>query len=135
MKVRRRRERLLYATHLQKGGLTIYKGEKLRGGRFSLCFLAPIGKFIGKTALKLGKSIFKKATPEVAQAALETGQDVLSGKTNMRNAIRQGVNKGQRQLASSTRQALLEELRGYEMKQKGSGGLMRKRNFPPKYSW
>ena len=57
----------------------------------------------------------------MAQAALEMGQDVLSGKTNMRNAIRQGVNKGQRQLASSTCQTLLEELRGYEMKQKGSG--------------
>ena len=135
MKVRRRREQLLYTTHLQKEGLTIYKGEKLRGGRFSLHFLAPIGKFIGKTALKLGKSIFKKAAPKVAQAALKVGQDVLSGKTNMRNTIRQGVNKGQRQLASSTRQALLEELRGYETKQKGSGGLMRKRNFPPKYSW
>ena len=78
MKVRRRRE-LLYTTHLQKGGLTIYKGEKLRGGHFSLHFLVPIGKFIGKTALKLGKSIFKKVAPKVAQAALETGQDVLSG--------------------------------------------------------
>ena len=118
-----------------KGGLTIYKGEKLRGGHFSLCFLAPMGKFIGKTALKLRKSIFQKAAPKVAQVALEMGQDVLSGKTNMKNAIRQGVNKGQRQLASSTHQALLEELRGYETKQKGSGGLMRKRNFPPKYSW
>ena len=122
-------------THLQKGGLTIYNGEKLRGGCFSLCFLAPIGKFIGKTALKLGKSIFKKAALKEAQAALKTGQDVLSGKMNMRNAIRWGINKGQRQSASSTRQALLEELRGYETKQKGSGGLMRKRNFPPKYSW
>ena len=60
MKVRRRREQLLYTTHLQKGGLTIYKGKKLRGGRFSLRFLAPIGIFIGKTAFKLGKSIFKK---------------------------------------------------------------------------
>ena len=118
-----------------EGGLTIYKGEKLRGGHFSLRFLAPIGKYIGKTGLKLGKSIFKKVAPKVAQAALEMGQDVLSGKTNMRNAIRQGVNKGQRQLASSTRQALLEELRGYGTKQTGSGGLMRKRNFPPKYNW
>ena len=118
-----------------EGGLTIYKGKKLRGGRFSLCFLVPIGKFIGKTALKLGKSIFKKAAPKVAQAAMQTGQDVLTGKMNMRNTIRQGVKKGRRQLASSTRQALLEELRGYETKMKGSGGLMRKRNFPPKYSW
>ena len=74
-----------------EGRLTIYNREKLRGGHFSLRFLVPIGKFIGKTALKLGKSIFKKAAPKVAQAALETGQDVLSGKTNMRNAIRQGV--------------------------------------------
>ena len=79
--------------HLQIGGLTMYKGERLRGGHFSLHFLAPIGKFIGKTALKVGKNIFCKAAPKVAQAALETGQDVLSGKTSVKHALKEGVKK------------------------------------------
>ena len=114
MKVRKRGEKLLYTKHLQKGGLTIYRGERLRGGHFSLRFLAPIGKFIGKTALSLGKRIVKKAAPKVAQAALETGQDVLSGITSVRSALKEGVKRGRKQLASTTCPALMEELQGYE---------------------
>ena len=98
-------------------------------------FLAPIGKFMGKTALKLGKKIFKNVVPKVVKTALEMGQDVLSSKTNLRSTLKQGVKKGRNQLASSTHEALLKELQGIERKQKGRGGLMRKRNFPPKYSW
>ena len=88
---------------------------------------------MGKTALKLGKNIFKKVAPKVAKAALDTGQDVLSGKTNWRTALKQGVKKGRSELASGTRAALIQELQGY---QKGRGGLMRMRDFhPAKYSW
>jgi len=135
MKVRKREEKALYTNHLQRGGLTIYRGERQRGGRFSLRFLGPIGKFVGKTAVKLGKSIFKKVAPKVAEAAIETGQDVISGKTSLKSALKKGVKKGRSELAASTRQALLEELQGLERKQKGRGGLMRKRTFPDKYSW
>ena len=122
----------VHTSHLQKGGLTIYRGDRLRGGHFSLHFLVPIGKSVGKTALKLGKKIFKNVAPKVAKTVLETGEDVLSGKTNLRSALKQGVKKGRRQLASSTHEALIEELKRYESKQKGRGGLIRKRKFPCK---
>ena len=136
MKVRKSREKGLYMDHLQRGGLAIYKGERLRGGRFSLRFLGPIGKFVGKTALKLGKSIFKKVAPKVGKIALDTGQDVLSGRSDWKTAVREGARKGRKQLTSGTRKALIQELTQIQNKQKGKGGLMRKRvSAMPKYSW
>ena len=43
-----------------EGGVDYIQGQEIERRTFQSSFLAPIGKFIGKTVLKLGKSIFKK---------------------------------------------------------------------------
>ena len=136
MKVRsRKKTQHLYTNHLQRGGLAVYRGERLRGGRFSLRFLAPIGKFLGKTALSIGKKIVKKAAPKLVSTAIESGEEYLSGKTNLKGALKHGLSKGKKQLGETTRAALIRELEGH---QKGSGGLVSKWRgaiYPSKHSW
>ena len=86
-------------------------------------FLAPIGKFLGKTSLSIGKSIVKKAAPKLVSTAIESTEEYLSGKTNLKGALKHGLRKGRKQLGDTTRAALIWELEGH---QKGWGGLVSK---------
>ena len=101
----------MYLQLVQKGGsLPVYRGHRIRGGRLSLGFLKPLGKFIGKTALSLSKSLVKKAGPKLLQTAQEVGTDVLSGKSSIKDALRKTARASKRALMTSARDTINERL-------------------------
>ena len=79
------------------------------GGGFSFKFLLPAARFLAKKGLKLGKSVFKRAGPKILKTALATGADVVSGK-NVKRSLKRGLRKGIGDIASSSRDALLDEV-------------------------
>lgn len=134
MKVRKTKTTHLYTHNIQRGGLAIYRGERLRGGRFSLRFLAPLAK----VAFKMAKKVVKKAAPKAMGVIGEAGLDYLSGKSNLKGALKTGLKKGRNELQAAARAALEQELSAHENQKGRGGGLMWKKNdsiYPSKYSW
>ena len=79
------------------------------GGGISFKFLLPAAHFLAKKGLKLAKSVFKRAGPKILKTAIATGADVVSGK-NVKTSVKRGLKKGIGDIASSSRDALLDEV-------------------------
>ena len=124
MKVRKRGRAHLYTSILQHGGMTIYRGERrLRGGffNFGLRHMLPsgtIGKFLIKQGLKVAKKIGRRAAPKIIKTAIATGADLVSGK-NVKKSLKRGLRDSAGMIASTSRDALLDEL----SRIKGHGSL------------
>ena len=109
MKVRGRTHEQLYTSLLQRGGLTFYRGERQMGGGFGLKFLQPVTHFLAKRGMSIAKNMLKCAGPKILKTALTTGEDVMSGK-NVKTAVKKGLKWGVGNIASSSRDALLDEV-------------------------
>ena len=118
MKVRKRGQGHLYTSMLQQGGMTIYRGERRLRGGFSLRFLAPVGRFLAKKGVSLARNLVKRAGPKVMKTVLSTGADLMSGK-DVKKTLKRGLRESAGAIASSSRQALLDEVN----RLKGSGHL------------
>ena len=57
----------------------------------------------------MAKSVFKRAGPKILKTAIATGADVVSGK-NVKTSVKRGLKKGIGDIASSSREALLDEV-------------------------
>ena len=118
MKVRKRGQGHLYTSMLQHRGMTIYRGERhLRGG-FSLRFLALVRRFLAKKGVSLARYLVKRAGPKVMKTVLSTGADLMSGK-DVKKMLKRGLRESAGALASSSREALLDEVNHL----KGNGHL------------
>ena len=100
MKVRSRKPNLYIS--MQKGGLPIFKGLpscKIRGAGILGSVIGKIGfKHMAKLAAKkilpkIGKHVKEKIAPEILGAALESGKSVLSGEKNLKQAMKSGIKK------------------------------------------
>ena len=89
--------------------MTVYKGERRMGGGFGLKFLQPVTQFLAKKGMNIAKNMLKRAAPKILKTALATGADVMSGK-NVRTAVKTGLKRGVGNIASSSRDALLDEV-------------------------
>ena len=118
MKVRKRGQGHLYTSMLQHGGMTIYRGERRLRGGFSLRFLAPVGRFLAKKGISLARNLVKRAGPKVIKTALTTGADLMSGK-DVKKTLKKGLRESAGAIASSSRDALLDEV----SRLKGNGNL------------
>ena len=118
MKVRKRGHGHLYTSTLQHGGMTIYRGERQLRGDFSLRFLAPVGRFLAKKGVSLARNLVKRARPKVMKTVLSTGADLMSGK-DVKKMLKRGLQESAGALASSSREALLDEVN----RLKGNGHL------------
>ena len=126
MKVRKRGQMHLYTSMLQHGGMTIYRGERRLRGGFSLRFLMPVRRFLAKKGVSLARNLVKRAGPKVIKTVLSTGADLMSGK-DVKKTLKRGLRESAWAIASSSREALLDEvnhLKGNGRLQ-GSGYLMR----------
>ena len=79
------------------------------GGGISFKFLLPTTRLLAKKGLKVAKSVFKRAGPKILKTAIATGADVVSGK-NVKTSVKRGLKKGIGDIASSSRDALLDEV-------------------------
>lgn len=107
------------------------------GGGISFKFLLPAAHFLAKKGLKLAKSVFKRAGPKILKTAIATGADVVSGK-NVKTSVKRGLKKGIGDIASSSRDALLDEVNIAKMmlakkKRMQGKGLMRLGRKPKIY--
>ena len=94
---------------MQKGGnIPIFRRIHKRGG-FSFRFLKPLASMFGKSLLKVGKNIIKKAAPEIVDTALETGQDIMRGK-KIKNVAKKALGRVGKSLGRTMRESLEEEL-------------------------
>ena len=118
MKVRKRTQGHLYTSMLQHGGMTIYRRERHFRGGFSLRFLAPVGRFLAKKGLSLARNLVKQARPKVIKTALSTRADLMNGK-DVKKTLKKGLRESAGAIASSSRDALLDEV----SRLKGNGGL------------
>ena len=118
MKVRKRGQGHLYTSMLQHGGMTIYRGERRLKGGFSLRFLAPVGRFLAKKGVSLARNLVKRAGPKVMKTVLSTGADLMSGK-DIKKTLKRGLRESAGAIASSSREALLDEVNHL----KGNGRL------------
>ena len=118
MKVRKRGQGRLYTSMLQYGGMTIYRGERRLRGGFSLRFLAPVRRFLTKKGISLARNLVKRAGPKVIKTALTTGADLMSGK-DVKKTLKKGLQESAGAIASSSRDALLDEV----SRLKGNGNL------------
>ena len=109
MKVRGRTDDWLYTSLLQRGGLTVYKGERRMGGGFGLKFLQPVTRFLARKGMSIAKNMLKRAGPKILKTAIATGADVMSVQ-NVKTAVKKGLKRGVGNIASSSRDALLDEV-------------------------
>ena len=79
------------------------------GGGFGLRFLQPVAQFLAKKGLNLAKNVLKRAGPKILKTAIATGADVTSGK-NVKTTVKRGLTRGIGDIASSSRDALLDEV-------------------------
>ena len=121
MKVRKR-SKIFYKYALagqRGGGFGKYKGKiprrRIRGAGFGKV-LGKLGLSVGKRLLSIGKDIAKGALPDLKKAAVEAFTDVRTGKKSIKSAIKDTAKKGKRQLASSARNTLQNELKKYGIK-------------------
>ena len=118
MKVRNRGRGHLYTSMLQHGGMTVYRGERRLRGGFSLKMFKPLGKFLFKQGLNVAKKIGKRVAPKIIKTAIATGADLVSGK-NVKKTLKRGLRDSAGAIASTSRDALLDEL----SRIKGNGSL------------
>ena len=79
------------------------------GGGIGFRFLRPVTHFLAKKGLKLAKNVLKRAGPKILKTAIATGADVTSGK-NMKTTVKRGLRRGIGNIASSSRDVLLDEV-------------------------
>ena len=110
---------------MQKGGnIPIFRGMCKRGG-FSFRFLKPLASMFGKSLLKVGKKVIRKAAPEIVGTALEVGQDIMRGK-KIKNVAKTALGQAGKSLGRTMRESLEEELARHVQRRQG-GSLMLKR--------
>ena len=79
------------------------------GGGFGLRFLRPVAQFLAKKGLNLAKNVLNRAGPKILKTAITTGADVVSGK-NVKTTVKRGLRRGIGNIASSSRDAVLDEV-------------------------
>ena len=121
MKVRHRRPNLYI--DMQKGGLPTFKGllrHRIKGAGFLGSLIGKVGfKCIAKVAAekilpKIGKHVKEKIAPKIMDAALESGRSVLSGKQNLKQAMKSGAKKVKKDILKISKNALKDEIARYQ---------------------
>ena len=124
MKVRNRSHGLY--KKMQEGGLPVFRGRRMRGaGLFSSLLKRPLAMMAKKVALRAGKNILRSVGPKLMNSALETGSEVISGKTSLKKALKNNFRKTKETLKDASKAALKEEIARY---QKGGSLTMKRRS-------
>ena len=100
---------------IQKGGnIPIFCGVRKRGG-FSFRFLKPLASIFGKSLLKVGKNVIKKAAPALLDTALEVGQGIMKER-KLKNVAKQALGETAKTLGRTTCESLENELASHAQK-------------------
>ena len=115
---------------IQKGGsIPVFRGVRCRGGGFSFKIFKPFTKVIGKSLLKVGKNVIKKAAPDILDTALEAGMDILHRKKPLRSVAKGALSRASWSLMKNMRESIEQELADHgRWGKKRGGGLMLKRS-------
>ena len=96
---------------IQKGSsIPIFHGVRCRGGGFSFKIFKPFTKVIGKSLLKVGKNVIKKAAPNILDTALEVGTDILHRKKPLKSVAKGVLSCASWSLMKNTRESIKQEL-------------------------
>ena len=89
-------------------------------------FLAPVRRFLAKKGVSLARNLVKRAGSKVMKTVLSTGADLVSGK-DVKRTVKRGLQESAGAIASSSREALLDEVNHLKGSGhlRGSGYLMR----------
>ena len=115
MKVRSRKQKL-YISIIFKG----FPSHKIRGAGFLGSVIGKIGfKHTAKLAAKkilprIGKHVKEKIAPEILGAALESGKSVLSGKQNLKQAMKSGIKNAKKNILNVSKTALKDKIAQYQ---------------------
>ena len=112
------RTRAFVYINASTGGHDHLQRRKMFKGGFSLRFLVPVGRFLAKKGVSLARNLVKRAGPKVMKTVLSTAADLMSGK-DIKKTLKRGLRESAGAIASSSQQALLDEVNHL----KGSGHL------------
>lgn len=126
MKVRVRKNYNLYRQQQTGGNYPVFRGKRRfqRGAGFG-SFFKGLGKTLFKHIKPVAKRVVKHVGPKLYAAAVETGADVISGKKNLKQAVKDSAIKQRKALVKDLKKIIAPPKK---KKQKG-GSLMRKKKI------
>ena len=115
---------------IQKGGsIPVFHGVRSRSGGFSFKIFKPFTKVIGKSLLKVGKNVIKKAAPNILDTALEVGTDIFHRKKPLKSVAKGALSCASQSLMKNPRESIEQELADHRRQGNKRGGrLMLKRS-------
>ncbi len=104
----------MYAA-LQRGGFPVFRGRRRLRGAGLGSLLSSIGLSFGRNILRklpsIGKRVIKSVGPQILNAAMEGGKDVISGRKKIKRAFKDTVKKHGRKIAKNTASTIERELK------------------------
>lgn len=108
---------------LEKKGTTNLYSKIIKqqegGGRFNHPVFRPYalrnrrrGGFSFKPFLSVAKNVLKDVGPDLGKMVVKTGMDVLSGKKNLKQAIKDNVNENKGKILKKAGQSLKKQIKG-----------------------
>ena len=106
----RHRDPHLYL-QIQKGSsIPVFHSVRSRGVGFSFKIFKPFAKVIGKSLVKVGKNVIKKAAPDILDTVLEAGMDILHRKKPLKSVAKGALSRASWSLMKNMRESIEQEL-------------------------